>query len=401
MARYLIVVSLFLLSLINYIDRAAISSSKAPMSAELSLSDQAMGAVFSAFALGYALAQIPAGWFADRFGPRLALTLVTMAWSVFTALTGAVRSLGALLAVRFLFGVAEAGAFPGAARAVFNWLPAGERGRANGILMSGSRIGGAVAFPLMAWLLGRWSWRSAFYLLALPGVAWGALWGILFRNHPRKPPAREAASARAALRFRDVLRSRGMLLNMVQYFSGNFTFFICLSWMLPYLQSRYELSLADAAAYSMIPLLAGGAAQWSSGFLVDLLYHSRLRAWSRRLPAMAGFLLAAGAIFLVSSMESPAAAVACFAVATFGADMTISPSWVYCIDIGGRNSGAVSGSMNMIGNLGSFVSASAFPFLYGLTGDAFAYFAIAALLNMVSVFCWIAMRPPALAPGPA
>ena len=393
MARYLVVASLFILTLINYIDRAAISSSKAPMAAELGLSDQQMGAVFSAFALGYALAQIPSGWFADRFGPRIALTAVAVVWSLFTGLTGAVQSLGVLLLVRFLFGITEAGAFPGAARAIFNWLPVGERGRANGILMSGGRTGGAIAFPLMAWLLGHWEWRTAFYLLSVPGLLWAIFWFLLFRDRPRTPPRQEAA-ATPQLGFREVLRSRGMLLNMFQYFAGNFTFFICLSWMLPYLQNRYQLSLAQAAGYAMIPLLAGGAAQWTSGFLVDLLYHSRFQPWSRRVPAIAGFFLAALAIFLVSSMESPAAAVICFAVATFGADMTISPSWVYCIDIGGRNSGAVSGSMNMIGNLGSFVSANAFPFLYGMTGSAFAYFGIAALLNVVAIACWFYMRPP-------
>ena len=92
MGRYLVIASLFVLSLITYIDRAAISSSKGVMAADLSLSDQAMGAVFSAFALGYAIAQIPSGWFADRFGPRLALSAVVTVWSLFTALTGAVRS---------------------------------------------------------------------------------------------------------------------------------------------------------------------------------------------------------------------------------------------------------------------------------------------------------------------
>lgn len=393
MLRYLVVGSLFVLSLITYIDRAAISSAKEAMAAELSLSDQAMGAVFGAFALGYAIAQVPSGWIADRFGPRLALSGVISLWSLFTALTGAVRSLNILLLVRFLFGIAEAGAFPGSARAIFNWLPVGERGRANGVLMSGSRIGAAVAFPLMAWLLGRWDWRNAFYVLAVPGIIWAFLWVRLFKNHPKRPPPREDAVSGPQLSFRQVLRSPGMALNVTQYFAGNFTFFICLSWMLPYLQDRYQLSLSDAAGYSMIPLLFGGAAQWTSGFLVDALYHSRFRAWSRRLPAMTGFLLAAVAILAVSSMESPAAAVACFAVATFGADMTISPSWVYCIDIGGKNSGAVSGSMNMVGNLGSFVSANAFPFLYGLTGSAFAYFAIASVLNVVSIACWAYMRP--------
>jgi len=393
MGRYLVIASLFVLSLITYIDRAAISSSKGVMAADLSLSDQAMGAVFSAFALGYAIAQIPSGWFADRFGPRLALSAVVTVWSLFTALTGAVRSLNVLLLIRFLFGIAEAGAFPGGARAIYNWLPVSARGIANGVMFSGTRLGAAFAFPLMAQLIEGWGWRNAFYLLALPGLLWALLWGVFFRNQPAEPPAREQSAAGSQPTFGQVFRSKAMALNMFQYFSGNFTFFICLSWMLPYLQQRYELSLTEAAGYSAIPLVFGGTAQWAAGFLVDRLYNSKHRAWSRRLPAITGFVLAAGAISVVSLMESPFGAVVCFAVATFGADMTISPSWAYCIDIGGKNSGAVSGSMNMVGNFGSFVSANAFPFLFRLTGGAFTYFAIAALLNVISIACWARMRP--------
>ena len=391
--RYVVVVSLFVLSLINYIDRATISSAKGAMAAELSLSDQAMGAVFSMFALGYALAQVPSGWFADRLGPRLALTVVAAIWSIFTAMTGAVRSLGTLLLVRFLFGVAEAGSFPGSARAIYNWLPVKERGRANGILMSGSRVGAGVAFLLMPWLLDSFGWRNAFYVLALPGLVWALLWALLFRNQPPRPVEQALDEAGAQHTFGQVIRSPAMLLNVTQYFSGNFTFFICLSWMVPYFQQRYDLSLAQAGAYSMVPLLCGAAAQWVSGFLVDGLYHSKLRAWSRRLPAMIGFALAAVGVVAASMMDNPVAAVVWFAIATFGADMTISPSWVYCIDIGGKNSGAVSGTMNMVGNLGSFVSSNAFPFFYTLTGSAVTYFGIAAVLNVISIFCWAFMRP--------
>jgi len=393
MARYLVVAALFVLSLITYIDRAAISSAKGALAEDLSVSDQAMGAVFSAFALGYALAQVPSGWFADRFGPRLALATVVAVWSLFTGLTGAVSRLTPLLAIRFLFGIAEAGAFPGSARAFFNWLPVGERGRANGILFSGTRIGAAVAFPLMAWLLEGWGWRTAFYLLAVPGLVWALLWALLFRNHPRVPVQQESWTTGPQMSFGEVCRSRGMALAMTQYFAGNFTFFICLSWMLPYLQDHYRLSLAEAAGYAMIPLLCGGAAQWTAGFLVDMLYRSSLRAWSRRLPAMGGFLLAAAAVFAVTLADSPGVAVLCFAVATFGADMTISPSWAYCMDIGGKNSGTVSGSMNMVGNFGSFVSASTFPFLYRLTGGAETYFTLAAALNLIAIACWLWMRP--------
>ena len=160
--RSLVVGGLFVLSLITYVDRAAISTAKGPMAAELSLSDGEMGAVFSAFALGYAAAQIPSGWLADRLGPRRALAIVVVLWSLLTSLTGAMSTFGPLLAVRFFFGVAEAGAFPGSARVFYNWLPVTERGIANGILFSGALLGGAVAFPFYTWLLDNYSWRGAF-----------------------------------------------------------------------------------------------------------------------------------------------------------------------------------------------------------------------------------------------
>jgi ACS family glucarate transporter-like MFS transporter len=144
--RYLVVVGLFILSMITFIDRACIATAKDPISRDLALSDAAMGMVFGAFALGYALAQIPSGWLADRFGPRSVLALVVIAWSALTAVTGLAWNFSSLVAIRFLFGVGEAGAFPGSARAIRNWLPAGERGRANGALFSGSRVGAALSF---------------------------------------------------------------------------------------------------------------------------------------------------------------------------------------------------------------------------------------------------------------
>lgn len=403
MKRYLVVFALFLLSMITYIDRVCISSAKEPVAAELSLSDEAMGAVFSAFALGYALAQVPSGWLADRFGPRLALSSVVTAWSLFTAWTGAARSFTALLLIRFVFGVGEAGAFPGSARAIYDWLPSGERGRANGILFSGSRLGAALSFPLLAWMLAAWGWRASFVILGGLGVVWALAWLGWFRDRPKEPVPRDEPPQAQAMSFGEVVRSPGMALAMAQYFAGNFTFFICLSWMHPYLKQHYRLTSAEAAGYSMAPLLFGAAAQWVAGFLVDFLYRRpHLRAWSRRLPGMLGFVLAAGGLYGVTLAASPALAVACFTLATFGADLTISPSWAYCIDIGGKHSGAVSGSMNMLGNIGSFVSANAFPYLYRLTGSASAYFHTAAALDVAALACWYGMRsPPAHRQQPA
>jgi ACS family glucarate transporter-like MFS transporter len=393
--------ALFVLSLILYVDRVCISAAKTAIAAELGLSDDAMGMVFGSFALGYALGQVPAGWLADRFGPRLLLAAVVTAWSLLTGLTGLVQTFVTLVLVRFAFGLGEAGAFPGATRAFFNWLPAGERGLANGVMFSGTRLGGALSFALLPWMLGRWGWRASFLALGALGVLWGILWLLWFRDHPPTAPAgapRETARAAhptgSGPRPRSTLRSRGLLLAMAQYFSSNFTFFICLTWMLPYLQQRFSLGPAAAGAYAMIPLLVAATSQWTSGLLVDSLYRRGRLSWSRRLPGMLGFGLAAVGVFAVTRAQSPAAVVACFTVATFGADLTISPSWAYCLDLGGKASGTVSGAMNMIGNLGSFASASAFPLLLRATGSASTYFYVAAALNLTAVLCWVGMRPP-------
>ncbi len=383
--RHWVVAGLFVLSLITYIDRAAISSVKDPLSAELGLSGQQMGAVFSAFALGYAIAQVPSGWAADRFGPRLMLSAVVVFWSLLTALTGAVHQFFVLIAVRFTFGIAEAGAFPGSARAFYNWLPPWEHGRANGIIFAASRLGAAIAFPIMAWLLASNSWRTAFFWLAIPGIVWGIAWYAWFRDEPPTPPQRAAAPSGAEPSFGQIFRSRPMLLAMSQYFIVNFTTFLCLTWMLPYLKERFALSPSAAAFYAMIPLLVGATAQWATGTIVDKLYRSKHKPWSRRLPAIAGFLLSAAGISAIPHVENVQTVVFLFTVAAFGAEMTISPSWAFCMDIGGRKSGAITGSMNMLGNLGSFVSANLFPVLGA------GYFTLVAILNLYSAAAWFFM----------
>lgn len=399
--RYVVVGALFLLSLITYIDRAAISSAKGAMAHDLLLSDAQMGFVFSAFAFGYAAAQIPSGWFADRFGPRRALAVVVVLWSLLTSLTGTMTRLGPLLVVRLLFGVAEAGAYPGAARVFYNWLPASERGLANGMLFSGGLIGAALAFPIYAWLLEHYDWRGAFYLLGVPGLVWAAGWFFWFRDYPPGAVADEVAEAKPPPKVGALLQSRPMLLAMAQYFAGNFTFYICISWMHPYLIDQYGLTQQEAARYAMIPLLCGASANWVAGSLVDALYRSSLRPWSRRIPGIAGFVLAAAGLLLASAADTAVGAITGFAIATFGVEMTISPSWAFCLDVGGKSSGTLSAAMNMAGNFGGFASTNAFPLLYRLTGSPAAYFQVAALFNLLGVLCWRFMPPVAAPPKAA
>lgn len=393
MKRLAVVAALFVMTVIFYIDRAAIASTLKPMSEDLGFSLKEKGWILGMFALGYALGQVPGGWLADRFGPRIVLVLCVVGWSLFTGLTGAVQGLTALIVVRFLFGVAEAGALPACSRVFRNWLPLRERGRANGVSFSGTRLGAAVSFPLFAWMIPRWGWRESFFVFAGVGVVWAAFWWLLFRDRPAEPPPEEPVSAAPPMSFGQVLASRGMWLNMAQYFAGNFTFFLLISWMKDYLERRYHLTSSQAADHLMVPLLVAAGSMWASGFVIDALFRSRGRAWSLRLPGAAGFALSIAGLLGLAGAPTAGAATAWLSLAVFGADLTIAPSWQYCGDVGGKNSAAVSGCMNMAGNLGAFVSPIAYSHLFvEATGDASRYFLTAAALNAAGLLCWLGMR---------
>src|SRR6185503_15038193 len=132
-----------------------------------------------------------------------------------------------------------------------------------------------------------------------------------------------------------------------------------LSWLFPYVQKTYNLSYTQAGFYAMIPLLCGAAGNVFSGWLVDALFRANQPTLSRRVPAVIGFVLAACGLLLSANQAGVQAAVFWLSIAIFGADMTLSPSWSFCIDIGGRPAGQVSGTTNMAGNLGSALVALA------------------------------------------
>jgi ACS family glucarate transporter-like MFS transporter len=388
-----VVIALVLLSMITYADRTAISTAKDAVAEELMLSDRAMGFVFSVFALGYAFAQIPAGILVDKYGPHLILGGAVGIWSLLTLLAGAAWSFASLLTFLFLFGVGEAAVFPGSARAICNWLAPGQRGRANGALFAGSRVGAALSYPLLAWMITIWSWRNAFVILAIVGLLWAAVWMLCFGDFPAKDRSFSVEQARLERETAPPIDLTLLRLvpAMVQYFASNFTNFIGLSWMLPFLKGQYHLSSADAALDSMIPLLFGATSQGVSGWVVDRMFSSALRKWSRRIPAMIGFMLSAAGLIVVMHAHSAVVAVFGFALAVFGADMTICPSWVFCVDIAGKHTGRITGAMNTFGSIGAFVSANAFPFLNKRLGNSSAYFLLAAVLDIVALICWIRM----------
>ena len=139
--------------------------------------------------------------------------------------------------------------------------------------------------------------------------------------------------------------------------------------------------------------MGGAAGNIFSGWLVDSLYRSGRVTLSRKLPAIIGFVLAAVGMVMSLHQATAAGAVFWLTIAIFGADMTLSPSWSFCIDIGGKHAGAVSGTMNMAGNLGSAITALAFAYLPESSKGNEAFFHTAAALSGVAIACWLLADP--------
>ncbi|WP_409076601.1 MFS transporter (plasmid) [Pantoea sp. C3] len=400
--RFVLIAVAFSLTALLYIDRIAISVAKESITSHFSLTDTEFGWVLSIFALGYALFQAPAGAMADKWGPRVMLTLFVLVWSIFTGLTGMAWGFASLLIFRFLFGLAEAGAFPTFARAIFSWLPAGERGLAQGINLSGSRLGAAFALPFVAWLVTSAGWRESFYILSCVGIVWAIGWYFWFRNDPAEHASispqelkvitagREsnALSAGGSAGQDMSFRSRNMWLLMGQYFSSNFTLFFAMTWLYPYLHKTYSMSPVITGVLAGAPLVAGAIGNWAGGGVVDLLYRRGHGLNSRKLPAIFGFSVAAVGMFGCMMSTSPYVAVAWLCLAVFGSDISVPAAWAYCIDAGGKSSGQVSGKMNMAGNLGSFVTSLAFPYLVAYFHSTHPFFLVAIAVDLIAILFW-------------
>ena len=412
--RYILIFLLFLLTGLTFIDRICISTASDLIMADLKINSQMMGYIFAIFAISYSLFQVPSGWLADKYGPKKVLAFVVSFWSLFTALTGLAWNAAAIFIFRFFFGIGEAGAFPGATRAVYNWVPPKERGIANGIYHSGARAGAALSLVLMPWLIHLVGWRWMFIINGILGFLWISIWLLWFRDKPRLHPAVNENECKyieegqqnyniieAKIPFGIIITSSNMALLMFQYFAGCMTFFINLSWLFPYVKSQWG---ENATVYTPIPIIMGMTAHWISGALVSFLDYKGYHVASRKIPAMIGFALGAIGLVLCTQINSTSALqfIGFFSIAVFGVEMTIAPSWTFCMDIGRNSTGAVSGTMNMLGNMGSATSAILFPFFIASVtlpffaervGTANSFFIFAATLNILAMLCWMFMNP--------
>ncbi len=375
-ARFVVLGLLCLLSGILYLDRICISQAMISIQAELGISNTQSGLVMMAFTLAYGLFEIPTGRWGDRLGARRVLTRISLWWSFFTALTGACSGLWTLVVVRFLFGAGEAGAFPNVARVMSRWFPDRERGRAQGLLLAASQIGGALAPFLAALLIGQIGWRWTFAVFGSVGAVWAAGFYLWFRDDPDEHPAVNAAEANHIGRgaaagtvhgpvpWGLVIRNPSIWFLSLITACGAFNSYIYFSWLPKYLNAGRGVAEKEAALMASVVLGCSALGIFSGGFLVDRAVQAGSMSRRRILGGMSFF---AASVLLVTALRTQNSWVAISLTAlSCGAAQSTQPLWWSCAtQISGRHIGALFGLMNSVGVFGALSS----QYLVGAIAD--------------------------------
>ncbi len=405
--RWYILGLICLMYLITYLDRVNISTAAPAISKEFGFDKITMGVIFSAFVWAYAIFQVPGGWLSDRFGARPVLASIVAYWSVMTAATAAASGAISFVAIRFLFGVGEAGAFPGATRSMQLWYPRQERGFVQGITHSASRLGAAIAPPIVVLIMTTLGWRAVFYICGAAGLVWSVWWYLSYSNLPEEHTLvnrgelehirgvdaqgnlKEALIERkATVPWGTLLRSPNMWAIMCAYFTYVYCLWIFLSWLPSYLIDFRHFTLLKVGLFASLPLFAGVIGDTVGGLATDwLLRKTGNTKLARRSVAIVGML--GCCVFIVPAAITGDAytAVYCLTASMFFLECTIGPSWAVPMDAGGKYSGTVSGMMNMAGNIGGALSPLVFGFLVQY-GNWQAPFIIAAALLVIGSGVW-------------
>jgi MFS transporter, ACS family, glucarate transporter len=387
---------------ITYMDRTAIGSAVPSIQKEFGFTLVTMGWILSSFRWAYALFQIPGGWLGDKVGPRRALTLIVSWWSAFTALTALAWSAASMIAIRAIFGIGEAGAFPIATRSLSRWMLPGERGYAQGLTHAGSRLGAALTPPLVVLLIAAYGWRAPFVTFGFLGLLWAVLWFSYYRDTPEKhrhvnqaeldlihaASGGPRSGVGAAVPWRRILSSQTLWLLCAMYFCYQYALAVYLDWFPTYLKDHRGFTLQQMGFYASLPLFAGVAGDLAGGWFSDLLLRrcGDVRR-SRRLVGVSGFLIAAAGIIPATLTADPRTSVAFSCLAFGGLELTVGVSWAIPLDIAGDFAGSAAALMNSIGNIGAAISPTLLAYLvtgYGWT----APFLVASALCVVGMLLY-------------
>ncbi|MCP2231209.1 MULTISPECIES: MFS transporter [Erwinia] len=386
--RWGIIFILLLAAVVNYLDRANLSIANTTIAAEFGFSQTEMGLLLSAFLWPYALANLPAGWLVDKFGPKRMFSWALGLWSGFTFLAAFVNSYSVFYGLRMLLGISESPFFTSGIKITHRWFGDKERGLPTSIINTGSQIANAIAPPILTVLLLSFGWRGMFMAIGLMGLPLLLAWWKFYRD----PDAREDALIHAGHRsvtaagenvvktsWGALFKHRTTWFMVIGNFSIMFTIWVYLTWLPSYLEKSLGFSLKQTGWIASIPFFAGILGVLVGGMLSDKLVRGGMKAiHARKIPIVAGAALAACFVAPIPFVDSTPLAITLLSLGYFCSQMPQGAIWTLATDIAPKDQVA---SLGAIQNFGGFLGAAMAPIVTGVILDMTGKFTNVFLLG--------------------
>jgi ACS family glucarate transporter-like MFS transporter len=396
--RWGILAMLFIVTTINYADRATISIAGPAIRKAMGLSPVEMGYIFSAFAWSYVIAQLPGGWLLDRFGSRITYFFSILLWSLFTLFQGAVgfltggAAVAALFLLRLLVGAAEAPSFPGNSRIAAAWFPSHERGLAAAIFNSAQYFATVLFAPIMGWLVHSYGWQSAFVFMGVVGIVCAGVWLKVMHGPKEHPGVSESElryleeggalvaldAGRNAAKPKEVetwacikeLLANRMLLGIYigQYCITTLTYFF-LTWFPVYLVQQRGMTILKAGFVASLPAICGFLGGIIGGWLSDRMSTAGFSlSASRKTPIVIGMLMSMSMI-ACSYISDNTLVVIVMSLAFFGKGVG-ALGWAVVSDTSPREAAGLSGGLfNTFGNTAGITTPIVIGYIVQATGS--------------------------------
>jgi len=403
-ARHVVLLLLFVVTAINYLDRTNMAVAAPAMSAEFGFDAATMGLLFSAFGWTYAFMQIPGGAFLDRVGPRVAYLWSCGLWSFFTLLMGFGKGFTTLFGLRLAIGFAEAPAFPTNSRVVASWFPKEERAMATAVYTAGEYVGLAFLTPVLFWLLATWGWSSIFLITGIIGVAFSIVWYTYYRDPKDSTSVNQAEldlireggglgeTARKADKFewsdlRTLTQYRQLWGIYIGQFATASTLYFFLTWFPTYLVTEKHMPMLKAGFYASVPYIAAFIGVLIGGYWSDtMLKKGYSLSAARKVPIVTGGLLST-CIVLANYSNDFTVIISIMSVAFFAQGMA-AIGWVVVGDVAPpKLVGLAGGVFNFCANLSGIITPIAIGFIVQATGSftgALVFMSFIALLGASS-----------------
>lgn len=404
--RWTLVLLLFLVYMINYIDRVALSLTVPLVEKDLAINAEQFGMIFGSFFFGYALFNFVGGLATDRFGPKIVLAVAVGAWSIFCGMTALATGFWSLLILRVLFGMAEGPICASANKAINGWFPKKQAATAMGLLSAGSPLGGAVAGPIIGYLALAYGWRPAFIIVCCIGLVWMTFWLFFAADNPAKSkrvseeerllierlkaanPNDEADLSETAHPFGYYLRQPIILVTAFAFFCYNYILFFFLSWFPAYLVQAHGLDIKSMSITTMIPWIVGFVGLALGGWISDKIFNITGKLLlSRKIVLVVSLLAAAICVALAGTIKEVVPAVMMMSVSIFFLYITGAIYWAIIQDVVHKSRvGSISGFIHLVGSLSGIIGPIVTGFIVQHTGKFDSAFVLAGAVAALGAF---------------